>query len=144
MVASSGENLYNMLNSQIVQFNKLNKNVHGEKVFVIKCQLYRASDLSDRHDMMSLGMKPTDYQWNVQPTSITPMVYDIFRNESILLRTSENESGLRGEAHRRFVSMASQKGGISNGIFKVYLYAQRNGDILHVFTGKLPPQLQPF
>lgn len=121
------------LNGVVIVYNKLRRNTHGSKVFVVKQQLYPFERLG--FQCMLPGV-PRDL-----PIAI---LYDALREEGIMLQIWPAEPGERGAAHRRLEEMSNDRGGLVSGVRKIYLYAQREGAALRIFTNRLPPQAQPF
>merc|ERR1712129_358717 len=104
------------MNGSVVEFNQLRKNIHGPKVFVIKCQIYKISQFA-----------MTGHDVGLDPDAQTAMVYDALRERSILLRMWPGETGDRGKAHRQLIDVTIKHGGVSRDVPKIYLYARREG-----------------
>lgn len=124
---ASGEVQLFIVNGQTVEINKVRTNVHGKKVFVIKLQ----------HTLSRLvaGSRP--------PSNM--MIYDQLRN--IFLDVTEDEKGGRGNAFKELAAIAQERGGACGAVMgtsKIFLFAQRAGASLRIFTKRLPCQAQSF
>jgi len=116
--ADTGEHL--LLNGELVKANRLRTNLHGSKIFTVKCQL----------------------MFDTERSRETILVYDQLRHT--LLSMLSSESGPRGVAYKALQEISQARGGQVNSALKVYLYAQRHGPAVRIFTSRFPIQEQPF
>merc|ERR1712242_62552 len=104
-----------MLNGQYVVFNQVTGNIHGDSVFVIKCQVPRKHSRMHRYDDDML-------------------IYDSPRK--LLLSISASEGGARALAHEEMDRITLEMGSITKDMMKMYFYAQRQGRTVLVFTSE--------